>query len=49
MLTARATQVTISGEDFYLSADGEINGPERRRVVAPRAGGVLHGRAAPAA
>ena len=31
VLTARATQVTISGEDFYLSADGEINGPERRR------------------
>ena len=24
-------QVTVSGEDFYLSADGEIWGPERRR------------------
>lgn len=31
VLTARATQVTLSGEDFYLSADGEISGPERRR------------------
>ncbi len=27
----RATQVTVSGEDFYLAADGEISGPERRR------------------
>ena len=23
--------MTISGEDFFLAADGEINGPERRR------------------
>ena len=27
----RATQVTVSGEDFYLAADGEISGPEQRR------------------
>lgn len=30
-LTLRATQVTVSGEDFFLTADGEISGPERRR------------------
>lgn len=24
--------VTVSGEEFYLSADGEIDGPERRRT-----------------
>ena len=30
-LTLRAEQVTVSGEDFFLSADGEISGPERRR------------------
>jgi diacylglycerol kinase (ATP) len=31
VLSLRARQVTISGEDFYLAADGEISGPERRR------------------
>jgi diacylglycerol kinase (ATP) len=31
VLTRRAHQVTISGEDFWLAADGEIQGPERRR------------------
>jgi diacylglycerol kinase (ATP) len=31
VITLRAKQVTISGEDFYLAADGEISGPERRR------------------
>ncbi len=31
VLTMRARQVTVSGEDFYLAADGEISGPERRR------------------
>lgn len=31
VLTRRAKQVTITGEDFWLSADGEITGPERRR------------------
>ena len=31
MISLRAQQVTISGEDFFLSADGEISGPERRR------------------
>ncbi|SDS98009.1 lipid kinase, YegS/Rv2252/BmrU family [Nocardioides scoriae] len=31
VLSHRAKAVTISGEDFYLSADGEISGPERRR------------------
>jgi diacylglycerol kinase (ATP) len=29
--TVRAKQVTISGEDFWMAADGEISGPERRR------------------
>ncbi len=31
VITLRAKQVTISGEDFFLAADGEISGPERRR------------------
>ena len=31
VISLRAHQVTISGEDFFLSADGEISGPERRR------------------
>jgi diacylglycerol kinase (ATP) len=31
VISLRARQVTISGEDFFLSADGEISGPERRR------------------
>lgn len=29
--TLEARQVTVTGEDFWLSADGEIQGPERRR------------------
>ena len=28
----RGTTVTITGEEFWASADGEINGPERRRT-----------------
>ncbi len=31
VITRRVTQVTVSGEDFFLAADGEISGPERRR------------------
>ena len=31
VVTMRASQVTVSGENFYLAADGEISGPERRR------------------
>lgn len=27
----RASTVTVSGEEFYISADGEVSGPERRR------------------
>jgi diacylglycerol kinase (ATP) len=27
----RGRQVSVSGEDFWISADGEITGPERRR------------------
>jgi diacylglycerol kinase (ATP) len=27
----RASQVTISGDEFWISADGEISGPERQR------------------
>ncbi len=36
-------QVSISGEDFWLSADGEISGPERRRTwhVEPAAYSLL--------
>ena len=28
----RGTEVSVSGEDFWIAADGEINGPERRRT-----------------
>jgi diacylglycerol kinase (ATP) len=31
VISLRAHQVTISGEAFFLSADGEVTGPERRR------------------
>lgn len=31
VITLRAHQVTISGEDFWLASDGEVEGPERRR------------------
>jgi len=31
VIALRARQVTVSGEDFFLAADGEISGPERRR------------------
>ena len=31
VVSIRAKQVTLSGEDFFLAADGEISGPERRR------------------
>ena len=31
VISVRAKQITVSGEDFWLSADGEIEGPERRR------------------
>jgi diacylglycerol kinase (ATP) len=31
VISVRARQVTVSGEKFYLAADGEIEGPERRR------------------
>ena len=31
VITHRASQVTVTGEDFWLAADGEITGPERRR------------------
>lgn len=39
----RGRQVSLSGEDFWLSADGEINGPERRRTwhVEPGAYSLL--------
>lgn len=53
VLMMRATQVTVSGEDFFLSADGEISGPERRRswhlekgaysMIVPRRGGSQPG------
>jgi diacylglycerol kinase (ATP) len=31
VLQVRGTQVSISGDEFYCAADGEITGPERRR------------------
>lgn len=39
----RGTQVSVSGEAFWLSADGEISGPERRRSwhVEPAAYSLL--------
>jgi diacylglycerol kinase (ATP) len=39
----RARQVTVSGEDFFLAADGEISGPERRRSwhLEPRAWSMI--------
>ncbi|MFL6157820.1 MAG: diacylglycerol/lipid kinase family protein [Marmoricola sp.] len=30
-IALRGKQVSVSGEDFWISADGEISGPERRR------------------
>ncbi|WP_435742306.1 diacylglycerol/lipid kinase family protein [Nocardioides sp. SYSU DS0663] len=32
VIALRASQVSIDGEEFYCSADGEIYGPERRRT-----------------
>ena len=32
VVSLRASKVSISGEDFWLSADGEISGPETRRT-----------------
>ncbi|MCX6396749.1 MAG: diacylglycerol kinase family protein [Propionibacteriales bacterium] len=39
----RGSRVSLSGEDFWLSADGEISGPERRRTwhVEPAAYSLL--------
>lgn len=39
----RGTQVSITGEEFWCSADGEISGPERRRTwrVEPAAYSLL--------
>jgi len=31
VVSMRASQVTVSGEEFWISADGEISGPERHR------------------
>ena len=31
VVSFRGSSVTISGEEFWLSADGEISGPERSR------------------
>jgi diacylglycerol kinase (ATP) len=43
VVSCRAKQVSVSGEDFWLSADGEISGPERRRTwhVEPAAYSLL--------
>lgn len=32
MLYLRGREVSVSGEQFWLSADGEISGPERKRT-----------------
>ncbi len=32
VLYLQGKQVSVSGEDFWISADGEISGPERRRT-----------------
>ena len=32
VVCARGTQVTVTGEDFWIAADGEISGPETRRT-----------------
>ena len=32
VLYVHGTSVTISGQDFYCSADGELYGPERNRT-----------------
>ena len=39
----RGSRVSVSGEDFWISADGEITGPERRRTwhVEPAAYSML--------
>lgn len=39
----RGTRVSVTGEDFWISADGEISGPERRRTwhVEPGAYSLL--------
>lgn len=43
VLHLSGSQVSISGEDFWISADGEISGPERRRTwhVEPAAYSLL--------
>ncbi len=39
VLYLRGTQVSVSGQSFYCSADGEVQGPERNRTwrIEPRA------------
>jgi diacylglycerol kinase family enzyme len=32
VVCVRGTQVTVTGEDFWITADGEISGPETRRT-----------------
>ena len=32
VLYLRGREVTVTGEEFYLAADGEIDGPERSRT-----------------
>ena len=43
VLTLRGTQVSLAGDDFWISADGEVSGPERRRTwhVEPGAYSLL--------
>jgi diacylglycerol kinase family enzyme len=42
-VSLRGSEVSVAGEDFWISADGEISGPERRRTwhVEPAAYSML--------
>ncbi|MDN5894410.1 MAG: diacylglycerol kinase [Nocardioides sp.] len=46
VISLRGTQVTVAGEEFWCSADGEITGPERRRTwwVEPAAYSLMRPR-----
>jgi len=44
VVTIRGQEVSLAGDDFWISADGEISGPERRRTwrLEPGAYSLLH-------
>lgn len=41
VLTMRGTSVTVAGEEFWTSADGELHGPETRRTWRVEPGAYL--------